>query len=195
MAGRVRSSRADPDDWFADVDPEAPLSWEEDGAPFIPQERPRVDAYPPARRREAPTLRLGTLLAGGAVLVAVLVVGGLALAGVFSGGGHETPAAQNTQPRVTTHAQSPTPAETPSPRATVPAPTSTLKPGDSGAQVKVLQRALKSLGYKVGAIDGDYGNTTEVAVTSFQRHEKLTADGVFGAKTLQALKSALKAAA
>ena len=75
----------------------------------------------------------------------------------------------------------------------MPAPTSTLKPGDTGAQVKVLQRALKSLGYPIGAIDGDYGPTTKAAVVRFQKRSSLDADGVFGAKSLQALKSALRA--
>jgi peptidoglycan hydrolase-like protein with peptidoglycan-binding domain len=68
-----------------------------------------------------------------------------------------------------------------------------LKPGDAGVQVKRLQRALKRLGYKVGAVDGDYGTSTEDAVKRFQQTSKLTADGVLGPKTLQALKRALLA--
>ena len=73
----------------------------------------------------------------------------------------------------------------------VPAPATTLKPGDQGAQVKRLQRALLQLGYTVGAVDGDYGTSTEAALTSFQKAAALTADGVLGPATLQALKRAL----
>src|SRR5690242_3801931 len=43
---------------------------------------------------------------------------------------------------------------------TVPAPlppTTTLAPGDTGRQVRALQRELTALGYPVGAIDGAYG--------------------------------------
>jgi peptidoglycan hydrolase-like protein with peptidoglycan-binding domain len=66
-------------------------------------------------------------------------------------------------------------------------PAATSKPGDTGTQVKKLQRALKALGYSVGAVDGQYGPTTKEAVASFQHDAKLTADGVFGPKTLDAL--------
>jgi peptidoglycan hydrolase-like protein with peptidoglycan-binding domain len=66
-------------------------------------------------------------------------------------------------------------------------PTTTLKPGDSGPQVKGLQRELASLGYPVGAIDGSYGKATTQAVTAFQRSHRLTPDGVVGPTTLLAL--------
>ena len=66
-------------------------------------------------------------------------------------------------------------------------PTTTLKPGDSGPQVKALQRELASLGYSVGAIDGHYGKATTKAVTAFQRSHHLTADGIVGPATLLAL--------
>jgi peptidoglycan hydrolase-like protein with peptidoglycan-binding domain len=73
----------------------------------------------------------------------------------------------------------------------VRAPTTTLKSGDSGAEVKALQRALAFLGYKSGKIDGSYGPATTAAVTAFQRASGLTADGIFGPQTLKALSSAL----
>ena len=65
-----------------------------------------------------------------------------------------------------------------------------LKRGCVGADVKELQEALLSLGYtmpRYGA-DGDYGDETVNAVTKFQKDRGLTADGVFGASTLKALK-------
>jgi peptidoglycan hydrolase-like protein with peptidoglycan-binding domain len=74
----------------------------------------------------------------------------------------------------------------------VPAPTTTLKPGDTGAQVKRLQRALLKLGYTVGTVDGDYGTATKTAVEQFQTASHLTADGIFGAETRVALIAALK---
>jgi peptidoglycan hydrolase-like protein with peptidoglycan-binding domain len=81
---------------------------------------------------------------------------------------------------------------TPTTTAAAPAvaaalPTTTLKPGDTGAQVRALQRALKSLGYPVGKIDGQYGPATKTAVAAFQHAAGLTEDGVVGPKTLNAL--------
>jgi peptidoglycan hydrolase-like protein with peptidoglycan-binding domain len=75
----------------------------------------------------------------------------------------------------------------------VPAPATTLKPGDTGAQVKRLQRALVSLGYTVGKVDGDYGTATKTAVSQFQTASNLTADGVFGPATKTSLATKLNA--
>lgn len=121
-----------------------------------------------------------------ALVVIVLVVIGLAAAGAFSSGSpsHATIASVRT---VTTEISTTAPT-TPA----VKAPTVTLKPGDSGTQVRLLQRALASLGYSPGKIDGDYGSATVQAVTSFQRANNLTSDGVVGPATLAALKRALQ---
>jgi peptidoglycan hydrolase-like protein with peptidoglycan-binding domain len=70
---------------------------------------------------------------------------------------------------------------------TFDAPTHTLAPGDTGGQVLVLQRELSGLGYAIGAIDGTYGSKTVAAVKAFQQANGLSADGVVGSKTLQAL--------
>jgi Putative peptidoglycan binding domain len=59
--------------------------------------------------------------------------------------------------------------------------------GDSGPQVKTLQRELKSLGFSIGTIDGAYGAETSRAVTAFQKAHHLTADGIVGPATLTAL--------
>jgi Putative peptidoglycan binding domain len=74
-----------------------------------------------------------------------------------------------------------------SPPSSPNAPTTTLKPGDSGSQVKVLQRELVALGFPVGAIDGLYGQATTKAVADFQRAHHLTPDGIVGPLTLVAL--------
>jgi peptidoglycan hydrolase-like protein with peptidoglycan-binding domain len=66
-------------------------------------------------------------------------------------------------------------------------PATTLKPGDTGPQVKTLQRELQALGYSVGGIDGSYGTQTSKAVMAFQRAHHLTADGIVGPQTLTAL--------
>ena len=125
------------------------------------------------------------------VSVIVLLIAILAIAGVFSSS--ESPAEQLTLPGSTTATQPTTTQKTTTTAATsVPAPTVPLKPGDSGDQVKVLQKALASLGYDVGTIDGVYGTSTTNAVIAFQKAAGLTADGVVGPATRTALKTALE---
>ena len=51
----------------------------------------------------------------------------------------------------------------------VAAPTSSLKPGDTGKQVKILQGALKALGFLTGKPDGDYGPKRRRAPSSSSR--------------------------
>ena len=65
----------------------------------------------------------------------------------------------------------------------------TLRKGDKGADVANLQKLLMQAGYvlpKYGA-DGDFGNECLTAVKAFQKDNKLTVDGVVGAKTWEAL--------
>ena len=62
-----------------------------------------------------------------------------------------------------------------------------LKQGNTGANVRTLQRKLKNWGYYKGAVDGIFGKQTKEAVKYFQRRNGLTADGIVGAKTLAAL--------
>ncbi len=57
----------------------------------------------------------------------------------------------------------------------------TLKKGDKGADVQVLQRALHL------ADDGIFGKVTEDAVRTFQKAHGLVADGIVGAKTWPAI--------
>lgn len=178
MAPRRRGGGGDNDDWFADVEP--------------PREPGVLDSDPPSAeddwllqpepiRRPRPELpwRRIAVVGGGAV---VLLIAGLAAAGVFNGS-----SPPNTVPITGASLSTPTTTAGKTTRAATALPTGTLKPGDTGAQVRALQRALKALGYSVGTVDGQYGPATKTAVASFQHAEGLTADGVFGPKTLNAL--------
>ena len=64
-----------------------------------------------------------------------------------------------------------------------------LKTGSTGSAVQSLQNQLIALGYLNGKADGVFGRKTAAAVRSFQRANKLTADGIAGSKTLQMLET------
>ncbi|MBP5242544.1 MAG: peptidoglycan-binding protein, partial [Clostridia bacterium] len=66
-------------------------------------------------------------------------------------------------------------------------PAAVLKQGATGGEVSEVQRRLKQWGYYTGAVDGVYGAATKKAVMSFQAKNGLTADGVVGVKTYEAL--------
>jgi hypothetical protein len=177
MATRRRGGGGDNDDWFVDVEPphepgaldSDPPSAEDD---WLLQPAPARRARP-----ELPRLRIA-IVAGAAVAV---LIAGLAAAGVF-----RCSSSPKTAPITSVSVATPT--TTAGKTTAAPAlPTGTLKPGDSGAQVRALQRALKALGYSVGTVDGQYGPSTKTAVASFQHDAGLTADGVFGPKTLHTL--------
>ena len=61
------------------------------------------------------------------------------------------------------------------------------KYGSRGEEVKKIQEKLKAWGYYSGSVDGIYGSQTFEAVKKFQRKNGLTADGIAGTKTLQAM--------
>ena len=69
-----------------------------------------------------------------------------------------------------------------------------LRKGSGGAgqhqHVQRLQRRLNALGHFGLATDGDFGKQTDDAVRTFQRSQRLRADGVVGAATWQALSKA-----
>jgi peptidoglycan hydrolase-like protein with peptidoglycan-binding domain len=72
-----------------------------------------------------------------------------------------------------------------------PAPTSgVLRLNDTGEQVSELQRRLTALGYFSGPVTGTFGPLTQTAVISFQQANGLTADGIVGAGTSDALRRA-----
>jgi hypothetical protein len=147
-----------------------------------------TDERLPVRVAELLRRRRAVAAAAAAVLVVVCLLGGLAAAGVFSSS-QAPPAGPSTAGAPTTGATTPA---TPTQPA-VAAPAATLKPGDRGAAVKVLQRGLAHLGYSPGKIDGQYGPSTIDAVKRFQHAGGLTADGILGPNTLRALARALKA--
>ena len=62
-----------------------------------------------------------------------------------------------------------------------------LYPGDEGADVKKLQKALKILGYYALSYDGVYGDGTKTAVALCQQAEDLEADGIAGKATITAI--------
>ena len=61
------------------------------------------------------------------------------------------------------------------------------KYGSRGEEVRTIQTKLKRWGYYKGNVDGIYGSQTMEAVKYFQRKNGLTADGIAGTKTLQAM--------
>lgn len=129
-----------------------------------------------------------TQLAIIAASILALIFALLAAAGVFSGGTASVPPATTpTHPVTTQPATTQATTTTPS----IQAPAQTLTPGDTGEQVKALQRALIHLGYLTGPVDGDYGINTKVAVEKFQIAKNLSEDGVLGPQTLNALQQAL----
>ena len=67
------------------------------------------------------------------------------------------------------------------------APSTTLRKGDRGDAVKALQTNLQALGYSPGVIDGIYGDLTVEAVIAFQRAAGITADGITGPVTQDAI--------
>ena len=86
----------------------------------------------------------------------------------------------------------------------------TLRKSDTGAEVEMLQRDLKALGYlgkdgKALELDGDFGSNTEHALKNFQREhvyvtgvikkkaEPLEVDGIYGSKSAASMKLAIKA--
>jgi N-acetylmuramoyl-L-alanine amidase len=56
-----------------------------------------------------------------------------------------------------------------------------------GETVKVIQRAVKKLGFDPGPIDGEFGPKTHAAVRAFQATRGLLADGEVGPKTARSL--------
>ena len=58
--------------------------------------------------------------------------------------------------------------------------------GDSGERVKTVQYLLRARGYSL-TVDGAFGPGTQSVVQSFQSSRGLTADGIVGAQTWEAL--------
>ena len=69
-----------------------------------------------------------------------------------------------------------------------------LNIGDYGPAVKTLQEKLILLGYSCGdrRADGDFGNSTYMAVRKFQQEHGLGVDGIAGHQTLTAIDKAIE---
>lgn len=141
-------------------------------------------------RRKKSSINLVTLLVAVVVLLVARFVSfvGDAVSSIFTPDQPVSRAAysasSNVNPTYTVNStikptQKPVPTSTPS--------YSSLRRGDSGADVEKLQIRLGALGFLTGNIDGSYGAKTESAVKSFQKAAGLTQDGVAGAKTQAAL--------
>ena len=63
----------------------------------------------------------------------------------------------------------------------------TLRYGNAGPSVRILQENLKQIGYYSYGVDGVYGNHTQAAVRNFQLHNGIQVDGIAGQKTFRAL--------
>ncbi len=59
--------------------------------------------------------------------------------------------------------------------------------GSVGSEVTAIQNVLKNKGYYTGKVDGIFGSKTLAAVKSFQKANGLTVDGIAGPQTLRAL--------
>lgn len=66
-----------------------------------------------------------------------------------------------------------------------------MQNGDSGEEVRQLQKNLNALGYNCGTADGIYGDKTETAVEKLQKDNGLPADGMAGIKTLAKIEELL----
>lgn len=83
------------------------------------------------------------------------------------------------------------PVPKPSSKCPYTEPAKTIQFGAKGNNVKWLQWHLNQLGEKL-TIDGDFGVLVKAAVLRFQKKQKLTQDGIVGAKTRTALKKAVR---
>ena len=188
------------DDWFDDPEPPTVESGRGSRSPYDTPGDTEEDVWvlpeDEAGRPRRPGSR-GDFVIGGRALtttqIAILAIAALAIfiailaaAGVFSSSPAASPptySTQNTLPTTSTTSTTPT----------VAAPTKTpLQLNDTDhQQVKLLQKALISLGYLHGKADGVFGPATQTAVENFQTANALSPDGVVGKQTLSALKQAL----
>ena len=186
------------DDWFDDPEPPTVESGRGNRASYDTPGETEEDVWvipEDERRRARREGKRGDVVIRGRPLtttqLAILAIAALALLiailaafGAFSSG------TSATVPTQSTHTTLPTTTTTPTiPRAK--APTETLKQGDTGAQVVLLQKALNYLGFTAGTPDGSFGPGTKLAVAQFQSAYGLTPDGVVGKDTLTKLRQKL----
>jgi hypothetical protein len=183
------------DDWFDE--PEPPSETQSGANRGVYEEAEEVwvlpedeDARSPGQRELVIAGRTLTVTQVAIIALSLLAIffAILAAAGVFNG-------SKTTPPPVTVQTTPPTQTLPTTPTHTTPAveaPAQTLKPGDTGAQVTVLQKELAALHFSPGKPDGDYGPSTQNAVERFQIAKNLAEDGVVGPATLAALQKAAR---
>ena len=66
-------------------------------------------------------------------------------------------------------------------------PTTCIKKGSTGSNVKWIQDMLNHCGYDL-SVDGIFGFNTYQAVTNFQKNQHLQVDGIVGPNTISAIK-------
>jgi hypothetical protein len=183
------------DDWFDEPEPPTETqSGANRGVHDDPEEvwvLPEDDDSGPHRQREVVIAGRHLTMTQVAIIVLSVVAVILALAaafGAFSSG--TAPAPTVSTPTVQTVTTTATTTQTSTPPA-VQAPAAPLQPGDTGTQVKDLQKALAAAGFSPGTPDGDYGPATQTAVEKFQVAKGLAEDGVYGPATQAALQKAL----
>jgi Putative peptidoglycan binding domain len=193
----AREEPRDPgyDDWFDEPEPPSETQSGVNRGVYEDVEEVWVlpedeDARSPGQREIVIGGRTLTMTQVAIIALSVLAIffAILAAFGVFNGAKTAAPPVAPPTKPVTPTVQTSTAANT---TPTTQAPAQTLKPGDTGSQVKILQRALATLGFSPGKPDGDYGPSTQVAVERFQLSKQLAEDGVVGPQTLNALQMAL----
>jgi lipoprotein-anchoring transpeptidase ErfK/SrfK len=105
-------------------------------------------------------------------------------------GGSSTTRASST----TTLAPTTTTTVAPTTTTTTAPPPLVLRQGAKGPLVALVQHRLAEMGFRPGAVDGEYSNATFAAVMAFQKYEGLGADGHAGPITLAALGKPLSGA-
>ena len=84
-------------------------------------------------------------------------------------------------PPQATNAPTQEPAATPVP--TFQIPTATVRRGDTGENVRLIQQRLIDLGYLNGKVDGVFGSASQKALEAFQSKHGLKVDGTAGSAT------------
>jgi hypothetical protein len=201
------------DDWLG-AGGSDDLEWFPEEPTGGPQSRPPQAGAPerqaPGEPPSAGTIRRRREIAIVAAVLAVVALAIVAIVAIGGTGGGGSPATTATTPpattpvttpatgtthTTTTHTTTTTTTTTPSTPGEVTLPASgKLKPGDTGAEVETLQKALVTIGAAPSlTVDGKYGPSTQAAVTAFQQSNGLTADGVVGKETAAAINAALAA--
>jgi hypothetical protein len=64
-----------------------------------------------------------------------------------------------------------------------------FKLGSKGSEVRLIQSFLKSAGYNIRSVTGEFDAATDSATRQYQRDEGLKVDGIIGPKTIESIKS------